>query len=135
MNFSLIHSTIKTTIRAEGFRYWEPQDWFNIEIGKLPESAIQDGFTIRFAGQDPSDLNTDNMGKITMEIEFALTARKDAYLVKMATAQTAIRGIRAALVAVGSPNSDDEIFPIFTMQYLGEIIAMTFTITFDLDSN
>lgn len=135
MNFALIHSTLQDSVEAAGFKYWEPQDWFNMEIGKLPEAAMQNGFTIRFVNQEPSEHNTDNMGKINMEIEFALQAMRDKYLTRMDNAQTVIRSLRGDLAVAGISNIDDSIWPDFTMQYLGEIVAMTFTINFEVDSN
>jgi hypothetical protein len=135
VNFQTIHSTVKANMTAAGFKYWEPQDWYDLEIGKLPEAALQDGFTLRYVGQDPSEHGTDDMGRVTMEVEFALATMRDAYLSKMGTCQTAIRALRGDLAAAGVTTIDDSIWPQFQMQYLGEILAMTFTIFFEVDSN
>lgn len=135
MNFPLVHELLRNSIKGDGFRYWEPHDWFDLEVGKLPEAAMQDGFTLRFVSQEPSEHASDVMAKLTMEVEFALEARKDRYTTRMITAQTAVRSLRTVLTDEGLSVLDDYIWPNFTMQYLGEIVAMTFTIFFEVDSN
>lgn len=136
MNFALIHDTLRASLRAAGFRFWETQDWYDLEIGKLPEAAIQDGFTIRFVGQEQDpDLKSDTIARLTMEIEFALGSRKGYYAGKMATAQTAIRALRGVLLPEGFSIIDDALWPNFQCHYIGEIVAMTFTISFIIDSN
>lgn len=135
MNFTLIHDTLRASLRAAGFRFWETQDWYDLEVGKLPEAAMQDGFTIRFVSQEQSDLGSDSLARLTLEIEFALGSRKGYYTGKMATAQTAIRALRGVLLPEGVSNIDDQLWPNFQCNYIGEIVAMTFTISFIIDSN
>lgn len=135
MNFALIHDTLRASIRTAGFRFWEPQDWYDLEVGKLPEAAMQDGFTIRFISQEPSDLDSDALARLTLEIEFALGSRKGYYATKMGMAQTAIRALRGTLLPEGVSNIDDQLWPNFQCNYIGEIVAMTFTISFIIDSN
>lgn len=132
MNYKTIHNTLRNAVKADGFRYWLPVDWFDLEVGKLPEAAMQDGFTIRIINQDPSDTSSDSIVKLTLEVEFALEARRDNYLTRMNDAQESVRGLRGALTDEGLNVMDDSIWPSFQIQYLGEIVAMTFTINFEI---
>lgn len=135
MNFKTIHNAIKDSIVGDGFKYYYPPDWFNVDIGVLPSATLQQGFTLRFASQSPSNLNSIDHANVVMEVEFALDGKGDAYLTKIGTAQTAIRSLVGVLTAEGLEAIEDEMWPNFTMQYLGEIIVLTFTIQFTINSD
>jgi hypothetical protein len=135
MNFKTIHTAIKASIVGDGFKYYYPPEWFNVDIGVLPSATMQQGFAIRFTSQGDSGLGSMNEAKVVMDIEFALEGKADAYLSKIGTAQTAIRALKGVLTTAGIQTIDDEIWPNFTIQYLGEIVVLTFTIQFIITSN
>ena len=135
MNFSTLHGAWKDSLVSAGFRYVNANNWYNLEIGILPESALNDGFTIRFVSQE-SSINSDNLAILNVEVEFAFDTKHDNYLAKIGTAQTAIRALQGVLKDASIVAIEDHLWPSFVTAYLGEIVTFTFDkIKVEIDSN
>lgn len=123
MNYKTLHTAIRTTIEASGFRYLPANEWLNFELGILPNSLVNNSFTIRFSGDTEDAFEDADAVVVAVEVEFLLDARKDAYLDKLETCKQSIRSL-SDVVPDGLDCIESE--PVNHKVYAGERVVLTF---------
>ena len=125
-NYKTMHNALRDSITTDGFQYKDSSEWFNLELGQFPESALNDSFTIRISNQEESDIAV-NKGILNLEFEFALNSRQDKCLEKVGTCQASIRALVDVLLGAGVTSiENDQKWIQFNTQYIQDIVVLTF---------
>lgn len=98
IDFSSIHSAIKSKIEASGFSYQSIDKWPNLNRDFFPATWRGQGFSMFLELGAAEDEYADaNSGELKIRIEFALDAVNDRYLSQIPTMVTAVKAVRDSI--------------------------------------
>lgn len=123
VSYSGILDALKGKITAEGFTYKMANQWFNMELGTLPTSALQNSFAIRITDQENGNYESRSFCSMGVEVEFALNPLNDIYATKIGDCTKAIKSLETA------SHSDVEMIDAetdYTATYTEEVVVVTF---------
>jgi len=123
MNYKTIHTAIKNKFVSDGYKYAPSSEWIDPETGELPQSFVNNSFTIRIEAKERGP--SLNHIKVRAEIEFALDGKHDNYLEKLTAIQTAVLGLRGSLSSATQTENYQE-WDLWQSGYFGKIVLITF---------
>jgi len=123
MNYKTIHTAIKNKFIADGYKYAPASEWIDPETGELPQSFVNNSFTIRLEAKERGP----SLGhiKVRAEIEFALDTKHDNYLDKLTTIQTSVLGLRGTLSSSARIENYQE-WDLWQSGYFNKVVLITF---------
>jgi hypothetical protein len=133
INFKTLHTNIKASLVALGWRYVPIKKWYSFELGVFPTALKNDSFTIRFPDLSPSSVESDGWGLLTVSIEFVLDSQNEQYLTKLNDCVDAIVGLRS--LSSTEIKLITEVNPFFQSLDVLDKVMVTFSdIKFDVRS-